>query len=275
MAPAEAIISNPENDRWGRRLGGTVACAAALLGVLCVGWPPLASRVLPWPLPPLHARCVGVMHLALALQWLAALRPLDPHTLRMPMLASAGWGLAGAAGLLLQAGPGGLGRLAAAWVATWLLLAGAALALLSRPTGIRAVAERPGRAWYGVALAATATSVLLLARPAQAVAVWPWTLTPALAAGYAGPFLAFGVMAWCVARERRQYVRRPAQQSLALLGAGVLASGLLHWTLFDFHRPAAWVWFLGFAAVTALALHPFVPAIRTALRHAWPAPPQG
>ena len=252
----------PEHDTWGRRYCAAVAAAAALTGVLCLGWPPLASQALPWAMPALHARCVGVMHLALALQLLVALRPLDPHALRIPMAAVAAWCVASAAGVLLQPGPAGLGGAAGAWVAGWGVLAVAAAALLRRPTGTNAPAERPARAWQGVALAATAAAAVLLAWPGVAVAVWPWKLTPPLAAAYAGPFLAFGVAAWGVARERRRYVQRPAQQSLAALGVGVLLACLLHRAVFDFERPAAWVWFAAFAAVAALALHTLRPVLR-------------
>ena len=255
-------MAYPEHDIWGRRYCAAVAAAAALAGVLCIGWPPLASQVLPWTMPALHARCVGVMHLALALQLMVALRPLDPHALRIPMAAVAAWCAASTAGVLLQPGPSGLGATAAAWVAGWLALAVVAAALLRRPTGVNAPAERPARAWQGVALAAVAAVVVLLGWPELAVAVWPWKLTPALAAAYAGPFFAFGVAAWGVARERRRYVQRPAQQSLAALGLGVLLACLLHRAVFDFQRPAAWIWFAAFAAVAALALHTLRPVLR-------------
>jgi hypothetical protein len=259
---AKPIMGYPEHDTWGRRFCAGIAIAAAVIAVLCLGWPPLASQVLPWTLPPLHARCVGVMHLALALQLMAALRPLDPHALRIPVGAVAAWGAASVAGALLQPGPSGLGGTAMVWLVGWLAVAVAAMALLLRPTGINAPAERPSRAWQGVALAAAFTALVLLVWPGLAVAVWPWKLTPVLAAAYAGPFLAFGVAAWAVARERRRYVQRPAQQSLAALGVGVLAACLLHRALFDFQRPAAWIWFATFIAVAALALHTLRPAIR-------------
>jgi hypothetical protein len=213
-------------------------------------------------MPPLHARCVGVMHAALALQLLAALRPLDPQALRLPLGAVAAWCVASALGVLLHPGPPALGGTAAAWLAAWLVLGAVAIGLLRRPTGYIAPAQRPPRAWQGLALAAMATAVLLLGWPAQATAMWPWKLTPALAAAYAGPFLAFGVAAWGVARERRRYVQRPAQQSLAVLGVGVFLACLAFRAAFDFQRPAAWVWFTAFAAVAALALHTLRPVLR-------------
>lgn len=257
-------MDHPEHDTPGRCFCAAVAAAAAGVGMLCFGWPSSASLVLPWTLPALHARCVGAMHLALALQLLAALRSADPHTLRIPLAAVFAWCAASAAGLLLHPAPSGLGERRTAWLAGWLLLATVALVLLRRSTEANAAAERPGRAWQGLALAATGASLVLLAVPERAVAVWPWKLTPALSVAYAGPFLAFGVTAWGVARERRRYVQRPAQQSVALLGLGVLAACLLHLTLFDFQRPAAWAWFATFGAVAALALH----ALRAGLRRA-------
>lgn len=252
----------PEHDTWGRRYCAAVAAAAAVVGVLCLGWPPLTATLMPWALPPLHARCVGAMHLALALQLLAALRPLDPQAMRIPLGAVAAWCLASVAGVLLQPGPAGLAGAAPGWLVAWLLTAGVAMALLMRPTGMSAPAERPSRAWQGVTLACTLTAGVLLMAPSVAVAVWPWKLTPVLAAAYAGPFLAFGVAAWGVARERRRYVQRPAQQSLAALGVGVVAACLVHRALFDFERPAAWIWFATFIALAVLALHTLRPVIR-------------
>jgi hypothetical protein len=147
-------------------------------------------------------------------------------------------------------------------LAAWLVLGAVAVGLLRRPTGYIAPAQRPPRAWQGLALVAMATAVLLLGWPAQATAMWPWKLTPALAAAYAGPFLAFGVAAWGVARERRRYVQRPAQQALAVLGVGVFLACLAYRAVFDFQRPAAWVWFMAFAALAALALYTLRPVLR-------------
>lgn len=255
-------MAYPEHDILGRRLCAITAAAGALVGVLCLGWPALASQVLPWPMPPLHARCVGVMHLALALQLVAALRSLDPHSLRIPLAAVAAWCAASIIGLVLRPGPGGWAGISAAWGAGWTALAFAAIALLRRRHAGNEPAERPARGWQALAIVAAAIAAVLLAWPDYAISVWPWKLSAPLAVAYAAPFLAFGVAAWGTARERRLYVQRPVQQSLALLGSGVLLACVLHRALFDFQRPAAWVWFASFALLAVFALQALRPAIR-------------
>jgi hypothetical protein len=92
----------------------------------------------------------------------------------------------------------------------------------------------------------------LLALPAQMIAVWPWKLPPILASIYAGPFLAYGVSAFMLAREGRAQARRIVLASMLAFTVLVLAASLLHLTLFHFEAPAAWVWFGALAVAGAV-----------------------
>jgi hypothetical protein len=106
----------------------------------------------------------------------------------------------------------------------------------------------------GVLLAAA-----LLAMPERMIAAWPWKLPPLLASIYAGPFLAWGVAAFMLAREANPAARRIVLASLLAFAMLALIASWLHEKLFDFGGNAARVWFgaLGAAAVlVALRLAP-------------------
>ena len=91
------------------------------------------------------------------------------------------------------------------------------------------------------------------------VPYWPWRLSAPLVAQYASMFLAWGVAAWLVSRERRRYVRMPMVWGLLAWAAGVLLTSLWHLSAFRLHSPPAWLWFAAFAATSTRAAH-----------HVWP-----
>ena len=93
----------------------------------------------------------------------------------------------------------------------------------------------------------------LLAVPAQMIAAWPWKLPPLLASIYAGPFLAYGVSAFMLAREARPEARRIVLASMLAFAVLVIVASLLHLALFSFATPSAWVWFGLLAALRRAA----------------------
>lgn len=90
----------------------------------------------------------------------------------------------------------------------------------------------------------------------------PLLIAPrALAAQYASMFLAWGVAAWLLARERRRYVRQPVLWGLLVWAAGVLLSS------------TTWLWFAAFAVTAAVAAHrvrPVAQRLRTGRPGPWP-----
>ena len=92
----------------------------------------------------------------------------------------------------------------------------------------------------------------LLAVPAQMIAAWPWKLPPLLASIYAGPFVAYGVCAFMLAREARPEARRIVLASMLAFALLAIVASLLHLALFSFAGPSAWVWFGLLAASGAL-----------------------
>jgi hypothetical protein len=197
--------------------------------------------------PPLHARCIGVMVLSLSVAIAVARRALDPAALRMPLIALAAWSLSSAA--LAWAYGGAL----LLW--PWGLAAvGIAALLFSRvDSDPPAPAQHADKGWRLFALLALAVAVPLMSWPRGVVAQWPWRLAAPLVAQYGPLFLAWGVAAWLLSRERRRYVRAPVLWGLLVWALGVLAVSLWHAAAFAWARPIVWLWFATFSAVALLA----------------------
>ena len=133
---------------------------------------------------------------------------------------------------------------------------GSTSAAVPAPTATRRPAD-PALVAIGIVCLLLAAG--LLAVPAQMIAVWPWKLPPLLASIYAGPFLAYGVSAFMLAREARPEARRIVLASMLAFTVLVLVASLLHLALFSFATPSAWVWFgllVASGAVLALRLRP-------------------
>ncbi len=203
--------------------------------------------------PPLHARCIGVMALSMAVAMATARRALDPAALRVPLLALSWWSLPTAA--LAWTGDG----MSLPWLWFFAAVGGAALALAHIDGDPPAPAQHADRAWRGFALLAMLVAVPLLLSPPSVVALWPWRLGAPLVAQYAPIFLAWGAAAWLIARERRRYVRAPVLSGLLVWSLGVLLVSLWHVAAFRLASAPAWLWFAAFAVLALLVTHRLWP----------------
>lgn len=246
---ADLAGRTPRIERLQRAYCAVVASLWMSIGSVCALWPALTGRLLPWALPPLHARCFGAMHFACALGLWLALRRDDAAVTRIPLASTAAW-----CAVLAVTAPWSAARpVQIAWTVAFGAVALAAIALLWFGRELQAPAERPDRAWQAVAAVSTLAAVTLLLFPATAAAAWPWKLPRALAIAYAAPFIGFGLTAWMVAYERRRNVRDATAPALGALGVGVLAASALHHATFDWARVVTWIWFGAFAALTGLS----------------------
>jgi hypothetical protein len=236
-------------DRLQRAFCTAVPLVLAALGLACIFWPPASAHLLPWALPPLHARCIGLMHLALALELTEARRQLDPAAARIPLASALAWSLATLAAFWPSRGQ----PAALAWLATACAVGGGAAALLWSGRGDAAPAQHADLAWLALAALALLLAASVLLAPAATAARWPWRTSAAQVAAYAPPFMAFGVAAALLAHERRRYARRPAVLALLTLGIGVVAASVAHHTAFEPARWATWVWFAAFSALSTVA----------------------
>ena len=232
-------------DDIGSAHRGYFAAVAACSGALALGclvWPALVP--LPWPLPPLHARCLGVLYATLSLLLLRCCAADDLAVVRVPLACTAAAG-AGLAGAMLPAAP--------AWPAAHATAALGAWLLLQRDRTLKAPAEHAEPRLMTIAIAAGLVALTLLLWPAPAVPWWPWPLPSNTARLYAALLAALAVGAAMLARERRRAGRRLGLQALIGLALGLLAASGWHHALFDAAAASTWVWAGAWALTAASA----------------------
>jgi len=218
-------------------------------------------RALPWPVPPLHARFIAAIYLAGLLAMLLSLTARTLAEVRIPVALAAIW-----TGALLLVSMLHLEAFDFAKPQVWFWMGAYAVFPLwgawlyfARGAGAAATRRPADLALVGIGVACLLLAAALLAAPDQMIRVWPWKLPPLLASIYAGPFLAYGVSAFMLAREADARARRIVLASMLAFALLVLLASLLHLPLFSFATPSAWVWFGGLAAagaVMALRLRP-------------------
>jgi hypothetical protein len=245
-----------------------VGLFALWVGAWGFAMPTEVGRALPWVVPPLHARFIAAIYLAglLAMVWSFFARSVAE--VRIPIALAALWTGALLVVSMLHLGTFDFGKPQVAfWMGAyavfplwggWLYFRGGAAAQ-ARPRGML------DGAMLLVAACFLALAIALLAAPAQMIKAWPWTVSPLLASIYAGPFFAYGVCAFMLAREARPEARRIVLASMLAFSVLALAASLLHLKLFRFDGAAAWVWFGAFAVAglvfaTRLAQRPRLSA---------------
>ena len=212
-------------------------------------------RALPWPVPPLHARFIAAIYLAGLLAMLLALTAKTLAEVRIPIALAAIW-----TGMLLLVSMLHLEAFDFAKPQVWFWMGAYAVFPLwgawlyfGRGAGATATRRPADPVLLAIGVVCLLLAAGLLALPAQMIALWPWKLPPLLASIYAGPFLAYGVSAFMLAREGRPQARRIVLASMLAFTVLVLVASLLHLALFSFATPAAWVWF-GVLAATGVVL---------------------
>jgi hypothetical protein len=248
---------------------GFVLALAGMVGIWGCFLPADILRVLPFSVPPLHARFLGSMYLSGATFMLLGLLAREWAEMRIvtPMISL--WtGTLGVVSLFHLA--------AFDWsrVQVWIwFLAYAAYPVIAAWIAWQQRFDRepaagpdlaaPLRSYLGLqGLAVTLLAGLLLVAPSWMATLWPWKITPVLAHIYGAPFLSYGLGSLMAARARRWREVRIAVLATLVFAAGVLIASLVHRALFDFARPAVWIWFGGFGVATvALALFAAVPRL--------------
>lgn len=218
---------------------------------------------LPFLVPPLHARFLGVMYLSGLVLQVAGLAAGRWAQIRIVPPVTAIWtgGLLIVSLLHLEAFDFWTRRVTI-WfgayflyplIALWLIWAhrDAWNERLSGPPLPRWVR------WYLLAqgVVASAAGVALLFATDAMVEAWPWPITPLLAQIYFAPLLAYGIGSLLLARERTWPELRVGVSALLVFAVGVLIASLLHRNLFSLRQLSDVVWFAAFgAAALALAL---------------------
>ena len=258
----------PAPGRLDRVYFACVLALAAVVGIWGMFLPGRVAAVLPFGVPPLHARFLGAMYLSGATFMLLALRAGRWTALRVVLPMIAIW--TGMLGLV------SLGHLAAfdwsrtqtwVWFAAYIgypLLA-AWIAWQQRGAPEPAVERRTSdglRRYLGVQGAlVTLLALALLGAPTAMSARWPWAITPLLAQIYSAPFLSYGLGSLLASRQPDRAALSIVLPATLVFSAGVLAASARHAGLFDPGRVATWLWFGAFGLATlALAWHLGRPA---------------
>lgn len=261
----------PEVTRLQKGFFGFVMLLAALVGIWGLFLPVQVDAILPFLVPPLHARFLGGMYLSGAtfmILGIAATRWAEVRVM-VPMIAI--WtGMLGLVSLVhLSAFDWDLPQvwiwfvaysgypIIAAWIA-WQqrslqeTAAGPALSLALR--------------WYlrlqgaGVTLLAG----LLLVAPALMTRLWPWEITPLLAQIYSAPFFSYGLGSLYAARQHTWAEVRILVQATLVFTLTVFIASLMHLDLFTPGALATWLWFSGVGLATlALGVFSLGPAWRS------------
>jgi len=236
--------------------------AVAILAVWVGFWGFLVPRhvdvALPFVVPPLHARFLGVMYLSGLTLQIAGLTARRWAQIRIVPVITAIWtgGLFVVSLLHLDAFDFWTRRVTI-WFGAYLLYPLIALWLIwvHRDTWNERLGGPPSPRWvrwYLVVQGVVASAVglaLLLATDAM-VDAWPWPITRLLAQIYFAPLLAYGVGSLVLAREHTLPELRVGVTALLVFAVGVLIASLLHRNLFAAGQLSDVVWFGAFSAAT-------------------------
>ena len=244
---------------WERGYFGAVGLLALSVGVCGFFLPGRAEKVLPFPVPPLHARFLGAMYLsgltfmvgALVSRTWAEVRIVPPMTaiwtgglLVVSLLHLDAFDIAEAQDQIWFAA-----YVAYPLIALWLTWQHRAHVHERAPGPALPAWARAYLAGQGVV--ATVLGSLLLLAPDWMAGGWPWLITPLLAQLYSAPLLSYGVGSLLLSRQQTWPEVRVCAVAMFVFASLVLAASLLHRGLFDAGEIADSAWFAAFSVATA------------------------
>ena len=249
----------PPVRRWERVYFAAVGLLALWVGVWGFFLPSQVDVALPFLVPPLHARFLGVMYLSgltlmiggiLARRW-CEIRVLPPIT----ALWTGGLFVVSLFHLEAFELDTATTRVTI-WFAAYLVYPLIALYLMWDHRDDRGDVHggSPPPAWvrgYLLVQGAVASvlALALLVLPGDMVDVWPWPITTLLAQIYFAPLMAYGVGSLVLARQRSWRDLRVGVVAMLVFAVGVLVASLLHLELFSAGDLSDRFWFVGFGAV--------------------------
>lgn len=252
---------------WERAYFLAVGALAAAVGLPTYFSPANAADVLPFAVPPLHARLIGAMYLSGLVIMLGAILARRWSDVRLVPAITAIW----TGGLLLVT----LLHLDAfdfattqtrIWFGAYVAYPLIGIWLLARRRQVRdvgAAARRlppASRRWLtGQGVVLSALGAALLVAPGTMAEGWPWPVTPLLAQIYSAPLLAYGIGSVLLSRVRTWRETRIEVVGIGLFALLALAGSVIHRDLFAVGDPAAWAWFALLGAVTVGAVAMMVP----------------
>jgi hypothetical protein len=258
--------------RWERGYFAAVGLLAGWVGFPAYLVPDHVDKVLPFSVPPLHARFIGAVYLSGLALMVSGLLARRWASIRWIPLMTAIW----TGGLLLitllhnddfdftktQTQVWFAAYVAYPLIGMWILVRRRSDPTPDEGGNVPAPWARAFLTGQGVVLCAAGLALLLL--PGPMAERWPWPVTSLLAQIYSAPLLAYGVGSLLLARGRNWSEMRVGVMGIVLLAVGALVASVIHLELFSAEEVAAWVWFGALAAVMAVAIALAVTAKRSA-----------
>jgi hypothetical protein len=255
---------------WHRVYFVAVGLLALRVGYAGYFTPAAIGEMIPWQLPPLHARFLGSMYLSGFVFMLGAVLARRWCEVRavLPMIAI--WtGMLFVVSLFHRQAFDYSLRQVWVWYGAYFLypLVAAWLAWRYRYDQGHPRGSAPVPAWARRCLIAlggvlTAVALALLMAPTAMLALWPWQATPLLLQIYSSPFLAYGLGSLLLARQKAWLEVRLGAASIFTFTALVLVASLLHRKVFALAENPDRVWFALFVIATTMlafvAAHAFV-----------------
>jgi hypothetical protein len=264
--PAHSKVTVPQKIYY-----GSVLALAAIIGIWGMFFPENSFQVLPFRVPPLHARFLGAMYLSgatfmglniLATRW-AEVRVVTP-------MISIWTGMLGIISLFhlpafdwtrIQVWIWFFAYISFPLIAAWIAWQ---QRLQSEHPSSSPVSSLLRTYLLLQSLLVTGLALSLLLAPNSMATIWPWKITPLLAHIYGAPFLSYGLGGLYAISQRSWLELRILVYSTLVFTLGVLLASLYHINLFNFSRLAAWLWFGGFTlSCLALGLFGTIPTLRS------------
>lgn len=261
---AEATGRMPPSVRVRERaLYATVFCFAAWVAAWGLLLPARVDSALPFAVPPLHSRFLGVVYLSGCTFMLLGVGARRWTDVRVMTAMLAIWtGMLSVVSLLHLDAFSWSRPQTWFWfgayicfplIASWLIWQRRENANVG--TGTDAAPPSRVRAYLCVqGWVAAMLGLCLLIAPSPISRVWPWAISPLLAQIYSAPFLSFGIGSILAARQPSWNNIRIVVGGTLVFSLGALAVSVIHRDLFDLRTAAAWLWFGGFGLASASLL---------------------
>jgi hypothetical protein len=256
---------------WLHRIYFTAVGLLALrVGFTGYSVPAEIGRMIPWQVPPLHARFLGAMYLSAVVFMVGAVlaRRWCEVRVAVPMIAI--WTGMLFVVSLLNRHAFDYSRLQVwIWYGAYFVypLIAAWLAWRQRADTGHPEGSAPLRPWarnylYGQGAVLTLAGLALLVAPTPMLGAWPWKASPLLLQIYSAPFLSYGLGSFMLARQRVWLEIRLGATALFTFAVLVLVASVVHRPLFSLAENPDRIWFAFFGAAAAslagLTLRAFV-----------------
>lgn len=247
--------------KWPHRIYfAAVALLALRVGFVGYFYPAEIVNVIPWHVPPMHARFLGSMYLSGLVFMVGAMIVRQWHQVRVVVPMIAIWTGMLFVVSLLHVNEFDYSRFQVwIWYGAYFLypLIAMFLAWFHRADTGHPPQGAPLPNWARTCLIAqgivvTSLALALLLMPSEMISAWPWKATPLLLQIYASPFLSYGIGSLMLARQKVWAEVSVGVVATFVFSALVLIASFVHRKLFSLDETPDRLWFAGFGLGTAM-----------------------